>query len=73
MENRKELPTNNNDKHRIKLFEEHRSIITPLALELMITKCPLSCDNCKTIYSNKLTGIKIRCICVCHDKIFLET
>ena len=73
MENKKELYTNNNDKPKIKLCEGSRSITTPLAPELIITKCPLSCDNCKAIYTNKLTGIRIKCNCVCHDSIVLET
>ena len=68
MENKMKLPINNDDKHEIKLYEENRSIATPSVLELLITKCPLSCDNCKTIYANKLTGIQIRCTCFCHTK-----
>ena len=73
MENKKELPINNIDKQEIKLYEKNRSVTTPLAPELIITKCPLSCDNCKAIYTNKLTGIRIKCNCVCHDSIVLET
>ncbi len=73
MENKKEVTINNNDKHEIKLYEENRSIPTPPVLELLINKCPLRCNNCKTIYTNKLTGIQIRCQCHCHDRIILET
>jgi hypothetical protein len=61
------LPINNNDKHEIKLCQgENESINDPSGVELSITKCPISCTNCKTVYSNKLTGIKIRCWCSCH-------
>jgi hypothetical protein len=72
MNGEKELPTIINEKHEIKLYEESRSISTPLTPEIVIFKCPLSCDNCKTIYSNKSTGIKIVCKCSCHDSIIPE-
>ncbi len=66
MNKEKELPIIINNEHKIKLFEENQKITTPLAPEFVIFKCPLNCDNCKTIYSNKLTGIKIVCKCSCH-------
>lgn len=73
MENKKELYINNISKQEIKLYEENRSVTTPLAPELLIAKCPLSCDNCKTIYSNKPTGIKIVCKCNCHNTLVTDT
>ncbi len=67
MENKKELSINNNDRHEIKLCQgKNRSIKSPSGLELSIAKCPLTCDNCKTVYSNESTGIRIRCWCSCH-------
>ena len=66
MDKEKEFPIIISDEHKIKLFEESQKITTPLASEFVIFKCPLNCDNCKTIYSNKLTGIKIVCKCSCH-------
>ncbi len=45
--------------------EQRKKEIFPL--ELSITKCPLECDNCKTVYSNKLTGFRIICKCNCHE------
>lgn len=68
MEKEKELYINKINKQEIKLYEENRSVATLLPLELLIAKCPMTCNNCKTIYSNKSTGIKIVCNCLCHDK-----
>lgn len=67
MNKEKNFPIINNNKHDIKLYEaENRSIKSPSGLELSIAKCPLHCNNCKTVYSNKLTGIRIVCRCNCH-------
>ena len=67
MKDKKELAIVISDKQEIKLCQgESRSISNPSGLELSITKCPISCTNCKTVYSNKLTGIRIVCRCSCH-------
>ncbi len=63
-----EVYNNNSNNQGIKLYEENKSIdnLSASELELSITKCPVSCDSCKTVYSNKTTGIKILCKCNCH-------
>ena len=33
---------------------------------IKIANCPLGCDDCKVIYTNKETGFKIICGCNCH-------
>jgi hypothetical protein len=69
----KELSVVIKDKQEIKLCqEENKSTNSPSGVELSITKCPISCNNCKTVYSNKLTGIKIRCWCSCHFVVTQE-
>lgn len=70
MNKEREFPIVINDKHEIKLYENNVSISDPpsTVLELSIAKCPISCNNCKTVYSNKLTGIKIVCNCQCHHE-----
>ncbi len=73
MNKEKDFPIVNNNKHEIKLYEaENRSINSPLGLELSIAKCPLDCNNCKTVYSNKLTGLIIRCWSSCHFAVNQE-
>ena len=68
MKNEKELSTVIKDKHEIKLCEENKLLKNTSAsvLELSITKCPIACNNCKTDYSNKLTGITLVCKCRYH-------
>ncbi|MGD9674011.1 MAG: hypothetical protein AB7U98_11100 [Candidatus Nitrosocosmicus sp.] len=73
MKDEKEFPISINDKHTIKLYEEQsRSLSSPSGLELSIGKCPITCNNCKTVYSNKLTGIRIVCSCSCHSAVNQE-
>ncbi|MDN5845165.1 MAG: hypothetical protein L0H53_02695 [Candidatus Nitrosocosmicus sp.] len=74
MTKRKEIPILIDDKPELKLYEENKSIrnLLPEILELSIAKCPISCNNCKVVYSNKSTGIKIICYCSCHNKALLE-
>lgn len=73
MNKEKDIPININNKHEIKLCEsENRSDSNPSGLELSIANCPISCNNCKTVYLNKLTGIKIRCWCSCHRVVNQE-
>jgi len=67
MNDEKEFPIVKYNKYEIKLYEENKSIRNPpTVLELSIVKCPIACNNCKTVYSNKLTGIRIVCNCPCH-------
>jgi len=67
MNKEKSFPLINNNKQEIKLYEfKSQSIKHSSILELSITKCPITCHNCKIVYSNKLTGIKIVCKCPCH-------
>lgn len=33
---------------------------------IKITNCPILCKECKKIYTNKDTGLKIICECSCH-------
>ncbi len=68
MKNEKEYSIIIKDKQEIKLYEEEsRHIKSPSVLNLSVTQCPTACNDCKTIYSNKSTGIKIVCKCSCHD------
>lgn len=70
MKDNKELAIVVNDKQEIKLSQgRNRSIDSSSGLELSITKCPISCNNCKTIYSNKITAIRIVCRCSCHSTV----
>lgn len=67
MKDKKEFPISISDKHEIKLYEvQNNSVSSPSELELLIAKCPKTCNDCKTVYSNKLTGIRIVCRCGCH-------
>jgi hypothetical protein len=63
-----EFYNNNCNNQGIKLYEENKSIDNlPASVSILsITKCPLSCESCKTVYSNNTTGIKILCKCNCH-------
>ncbi len=64
----KEFPNLINEKDEIKLYEEEsRHIKSPSVLDLSVTQCPIACNNCKTVYSNKSTGFKITCYCKCHE------
>lgn len=33
---------------------------------IKIMNCPITCKECKRIYTNKETGFKIVCECSCH-------
>ena len=66
MEKEKELYSTKDDTVDIKLYEENKSIKNSSILELSITKCPINCNYCKMVYSNKSTGIRIVCKCNCH-------
>lgn len=68
MKNEKEFPIIISDKHKIKLYEDNRSFKNSSIFELSITKCPITCNKCKTVYSNKQTGIRIVCRCLCHNQ-----
>jgi hypothetical protein len=73
MKDKKELAIVINDKQEIKLSQgENKSVNSPSGLELSITKCPMSCNNCKTVYSNKITGMRIVCRCSCHFAVNQE-
>lgn len=67
MDNGKEFYIVKEDKQDIKLYEDKLNSNTILCLELSITKCPINCDVCKAIYSNKPTGFRIVCRCNCHS------
>lgn len=71
MKEEKVFPIITKDKHEIKPYDENRSIRNPppAILELLIAKCPIACNNCKTVYSNKLTGLRIVCKCICHNTL----
>jgi hypothetical protein len=67
MENEKELNILNSEEQEIKPFEGKKgSYPVELGLELLTNVCPLSCKSCKTVYSNKVTGMRIVCKCSCH-------
>ena len=66
MKNGKELYIVKKDKQDIKLYADKSNINTISGLELSITKCPIACNSCKIIYSNKSTGFRIVCRCNCH-------
>lgn len=67
MKNRKELVILNNDSTDIKLCEIGQRNKGPNSLELSITKCPITCVDCKAVYSNITTGFRIVCRCNCHN------
>jgi len=33
---------------------------------IKVTNCPIACEDCKRIYTNKETGFEIVCECSCH-------
>ncbi len=66
MKNEKELVKLKNDIIDIKLCDVVQRKKESSPLELSITKCPINCVNCKTVYSNKTTGFRIVCKCNCH-------
>lgn len=68
MKEEKVFPIITKDQHEIKPYEKNGSIkkLPPVISDLLIAKCPIACNNCKTIYSNKLTGLQIVCKCPCH-------
>jgi hypothetical protein len=72
MENGKEYSNYIKNKQKIKLYEGERTIVNSLTPEIVIYGCPLGCEKCKTIYTNKSTGIKIVCKCFCHKRIISE-
>lgn len=66
MKYEKELSIFINDKQEFRLYEENKSIPSLSVLEFSIIRCPIDCNNCKIIYSNKPTGIRIFCKGNCH-------
>lgn len=69
MKEEKNFPIVNKDKQEIKLYEGNKESINSFSiLELSIAKCPITCNKCKTVYSNKPTGIRIVCRCLCHNQ-----
>ncbi len=33
---------------------------------IIIANCPITCKECKKVYTNRETGFKIQCECLCH-------
>ncbi len=66
MKNKKELDILKNDVIDIKLCDVGQRKKESLPLEISITKCPITCVECKTVYSNITTGFRIVCKCNCH-------
>lgn len=36
---------------------------------LEVKKCPLTCEECKVVYTNREVDYKIICTCICHTNL----